>query len=69
MTRHVRDYNQGDELIEVRHESTNCEKFARDLGAMTGLFFFTIQIDFCEGKLKQHKTTGHRLVISISKVS
>ena len=56
-------------MIEVRHESTNCEKFARDLGAMTGLFFFTIQIDFCEEKLEQHKTTGHRLVISISKVS
>ena len=37
MARHIGDYNQGEELIEVGHESTNCTKFARELGAMTGL--------------------------------
>ena len=37
MARHIGDYNLEEELIDVRHESTNCTKFARELGAMTGL--------------------------------
>ena len=63
MARHIGDYNLEEELIDVRHESTNCTKLARALGAMTGQFFYRVQIDFCEDKLQ------HRLVISISKVS
>ena len=47
------------ELIEVRHESTatNCAKLARDLRAMTWLYLYTVQIDFCKEKkgVEQHE--------------
>ena len=50
MTRHIGDYNFGEELIEVRHESSaaNCAKLARESRAIFWLFL--VQIDFCEEK-------------------
>ena len=68
MARDIGDYNQGEELIEVQHESTNCTKLARDLGAMTGLFFCTVQIDFCKDKLKQHKLLATDLSFQFQKL-
>ena len=68
MARHIGDYNLGEELIDVRHESTNCTKFARALGAMTGQFFYRVQIDFCEDKLQQHKLLATDLSFQFQKL-